>query len=78
MLKPVDTGNNRVLKIDLKNIPEGALYASVGSLNQFARVNLETEVVTSVLNTSLNAPHGLAFVPNADDENEGGDSGEDH
>jgi hypothetical protein len=64
-----DTGNNRVLKIEAENIEFGSLYACVGSLNQFAKVNLETGVVTSVVN-SLNAPHGLVFVPEGDDENE--------
>jgi hypothetical protein len=72
-----DTGNNRVLKIELEDIPDGALYASVGSLNQFDRLDLKTGVVTSMLNTSLNAPHGLAFVPKDDDEKEGGGSGGD-
>jgi hypothetical protein len=64
-----DTGNNRVLKIDVEGIAFGTLYACVGSINQFAKVNLETGVVTSVVNT-LKAPHGLAFVPKSDDENE--------
>jgi hypothetical protein len=65
-----DTGNNRVLKIEIDNIAIGTLYACVGSLNQFGRVNLTTGVVTSVVN-NLNAPHGLAFVPNNNGENEG-------
>ena len=68
-----DTGNNRVLKIQVEGIAFGTLYACVGSLNQFVKVNLETGIVTSVLNTALNAPHGLAFVPKSDDENEQGD-----
>jgi hypothetical protein len=67
-----DTGNNRVLKIEAQDIAVGTLYACVGSLNEFGKVNLETGVVTSVVN-SLKAPHGLAFVPKSDDENEGED-----
>ena len=68
-----DTGNNRVLKIEVDDIAEGALYACVGSLNQFVRVNIPTGVVTAVI-SNLKAPHGLAFVPkrgeNEDDQGE--------
>jgi hypothetical protein len=69
-----DTGNNRVLKIELEDIARGSLYACVGSLNQFVRVNIPTGIVTPVI-SNLNAPHGLVFVPN-NDENEGDDQGE--
>jgi hypothetical protein len=73
-----DTNNNRVLKIEADSIAPGSLYACVGSLNEFVRVNIETGVVTSVVN-NLNAPHGLVFIPKSDDENEGGDNqGENH
>jgi hypothetical protein len=68
-----DTGNNRVLKFDVTNIPEGSLFACVGSLNQFVKVNLETGVVTALI-SNLNAPHGLVFIP----KNDGNDQGEDH
>jgi hypothetical protein len=71
-----DTGNNRVLKIEVEDIAEGALYACVGSLNQFVRVNIPTGIVTTVI-SNLNAPHGLAFVPKGG-ENEGDDQGGDH
>jgi hypothetical protein len=67
-----DTGNNRVLKIEVEGIASGTLYACVGSLNELGKVNLETGVVTSVVN-SLKAPHGLVFVPKSDEENEGED-----
>jgi hypothetical protein len=70
-----DTGNNRVLKIEVEDIAEGSLYACVGSLNQFVTVNLPTGVVRPFVST-LNAPHGLAFVP-ANDDNNGDDQGED-
>jgi hypothetical protein len=62
-----DTGNNRVLKIDVEDLPKGSLYASVGSLHEFASVDLKTGTVTAVL-PGLNGPHGILFLPN-DDEN---------
>jgi hypothetical protein len=70
-----DTGNNRVLKIEVEDIPPGSLYACVGSLNQFVKVNIPTGVVTPVVN-NLSAPHGLAFVPSKG-ENAGDDQGGD-
>jgi len=70
-----DTGNNRVLKIEVEDIAAGSLYACVGSVNQFVRVDLHTGVITPVL-TTLSAPHGLAFVPSRD-ENSGDDEGSD-
>jgi molybdopterin-binding protein len=70
-----DTGNNRVLKIEVEDIAPGSLYACVGSVNQFVRVDLHTGVITSVV-TTLSAPHGLAFVPNRD-ENAGDNEGSD-
>jgi hypothetical protein len=68
-----DTGNNRVLKIKLEDITEGSLYACVGSLNQFVRVDIPTGIVTPVI-SNLNAPHGLAFVGD-NIENQGDDQG---
>ena len=59
----------------MDDIAEGALYVCVGSLNQFVRVNIPTGIVTPVI-SNLNAPHGLAFVPN-NTENEGDDQGGD-
>jgi hypothetical protein len=70
-----DTGNNRVLKIEVEDIAPGALYACVGSINQLVRVNIPTGVVTPVVST-LSAPHGLAFVTNKGengDDDQGGD-----
>jgi hypothetical protein len=72
-----DTNNNRVLKIEAENIAVGSLYACVGSLNQLVKVNMETGVVTSVVN-NLQAPHGLVFIPNGNGENGGEDPGGDH
>jgi len=66
-----DTGNNRVLKIEIEDNAPGTLYACVGSLNQFAKVSLTTGIVTPVL-SNLNAPHGLVFMPN-EQQNEGDD-----
>jgi hypothetical protein len=66
-----DTGNNRVLKIEIENNAPGTLYACVGSLNQFATVSLTTGIVTPVV-SNLNAPHGLVFMPN-EQQNEGDD-----
>lgn len=63
-----DTGNNRILKIDVDHVRVGSLFASVGSLNQLTVVDLHTGV-TSPFVSNLNAPHGLEFVPR-DDENE--------
>jgi hypothetical protein len=68
-----DTGNNRVLKIEVEDIGLGSLYACVGSVNQFVKVDLHTGVITPIL-TNLSAPHGLAFVPSRD-ENSGDDNG---
>jgi hypothetical protein len=69
-----DTGNNRVLKIEAQDLAVGTLYACVGSLNEFGKVNLETGVVSPVV-SSLKAPHGLAFVSKSDEENGGEDHG---
>ena len=65
-----DTGNNLVVKIKAEGLAVGSLYACVGSLNPFVKVNIETGVVTPVVNSSLSAPHGLVFVPKSDDGND--------
>ena len=65
-----DTNNNRVLKIEAEDLPIGSLYASVGSLNEFTSVDLKTGKVTAVL-SGLNGPHGILFLPGAEDENSG-------
>jgi DNA-binding beta-propeller fold protein YncE len=62
-----DTGNNRVLRIDAEDLPKGSLYASVGSLKELASVDLKTGKLTAFL-PGLNGPHGIVFVPNADDD----------
>jgi hypothetical protein len=56
-----DTNNNRILAIQATEIPYGSLYASIGSLNEFASVDLSTGIVTPVV-SNLNAPHGVLFI----------------
>jgi hypothetical protein len=57
-----DTGNNRVLKVDVSDLDLLSLYASVGSMNVVGNVDLKTGVVTPFL-TNVKSPHGLLFVP---------------
>jgi hypothetical protein len=57
-----DTTNNRVLKIDVDDIDIGSLFASVGSLNELAVVDIHTGITTPLV-SNLNGPHGLEFVP---------------
>ena len=61
-----DTNNNRILKIEVDYVPVGSLFASVGSLNELAVVDIQTGL-TKPLVSNLNGPHGLKFVPNTDD-----------
>ena len=68
-----DTGNNRILKIDVDKVPIGSLFASVGSLNQLTVVDVHTGLATPLV-SNLNGPHGLEFVPNTDDDGEGDDN----
>jgi hypothetical protein len=70
-----DTGNNRILVVQADDLPIGSLYACVGSLNEFAKVDLKTGRVTALVN-NLNAPHGLVFVPQRNDD-DNGDEGRD-
>jgi hypothetical protein len=58
-----DTGNNRILKVDVTGLTPMSLYASVGSQNAVSSVELSTGTATPFI-TNLNAPHGLAFAPN--------------
>ena len=64
-----DTGNNRILKIDVDHVPVGTLFASIGSLKELAVVDINTGLTTPFV-SNLNGPHGLEFVPEDDDENE--------
>jgi hypothetical protein len=62
-----DTGNNRILKVDVTGLTPMSLYASVGSQNAVSSIDLPTGLatpfITAASGTNLNAPHGLAFVP---------------
>ena len=60
-----DTKNNRILKVTADDLPDGSLYACVGSLNALVSVDIKTGIVTPIV-SSLNGPHGLEFLP---DEN---------
>jgi hypothetical protein len=64
-----DTGNNRILKIDVDHLRVGSLFASVGSLNQLTVIDRHTGI-TSPFVSNLSSPHGLEFVPHDDDENQ--------
>ncbi len=68
-----DTNNNQVLKIEAHDLPLGSLYAAVGSLNYFAKIDQKTGRVVPLL-TSVNGPHGLVFVP----QNNGNEGGNDN
>jgi hypothetical protein len=57
-----DTGNNRVLAIEADDLEPGDLFASVGSVNELALVDLSSGNLTSFVG-NLNGPHGLVFVP---------------
>lgn len=65
-----DTGNDRILKVKVDEIPVGSLFAAVGgTLQEFGVVNRHTGKVYPVV-SNLNAPHGVAFVPNTDEDDE--------
>jgi hypothetical protein len=64
-----DTGNNRVLTIQSEDLKPGTLYACIGSLKEFAKVDLETGFVTAIV-PNLNGPHGLVFVPSDNDNSQ--------
>jgi hypothetical protein len=66
-----DTGNNRILKIEVDHVPVGTLFASIGSLNELAVVDIHTGV-TSPFVSHLNGPHGLEFVSHTDDDDDNG------
>jgi hypothetical protein len=62
-----DTGNNRILKIEVDHVPVGTLFVSIGSLNELAVIDIHTGL-TSPFVSNLNGPHGLEFVSNSDDD----------
>jgi DNA-binding beta-propeller fold protein YncE len=57
-----DTGNNQILAIHVTGLIPGSLFASVGSLNEFAMVDVGTGKLTPLV-TAMNAPHGATFLP---------------
>jgi hypothetical protein len=65
-----DTNNNRVLAIDVTELSVGSLFASVGSLNELASVDLRTGNVSAFV-PNLNGPHGLVFVPSTKENGQG-------
>jgi hypothetical protein len=58
-----------VLTIQAEDLPRGSLYACVGSLNEVAKVDTKTGLVTALVN-NLKAPHGLVFVHEREDDQE--------
>jgi hypothetical protein len=64
-----DTGNNRVLKIEVDNVPVGSLFCSISSLNYLGLVDIHTGVATPFV-SNLNGPHGLELVSGDDDDND--------
>ena len=64
-----DTGNNRVLKIEVDHIPVGSLFCSISSLNYLGLVDIHTGVATPFV-SNLNGPHGLELVSGDDDDND--------
>ena len=62
-----DTGNNRILKIEVDRVPVGALFACIGSLKELAVVDLHTGKARRFVG-NLNGPHGLEFVSKAEDD----------
>ena len=62
-----DTNNNRVLKIEVDHVPVGTLFASIGSLNELAIVDIHTGKLTSFVG-NLHGPHGLEFVSKVEDD----------
>ena len=64
-----DTGNNRVLKIEVDHVPVGSLFCSISSLNYLGLVDIHTGVATPFV-SNLNGPHGLELVSGDDDDND--------
>jgi hypothetical protein len=64
-----DTGNNRVLAIKADDLEFGSLFASVGSLKALVSVNLKSGAVSPFIG-NLNGPHGLAFLPQRESDEE--------
>jgi hypothetical protein len=64
-----DTGNNRVLKIEVDQVPVGSLFCSISSLNYLALVDIHTGVAKPFV-SNLNGPHGLGLVSGDDDNDD--------
>ena len=62
-----DTGNNRVLKIEVDHVPVGSLFCSISSLNYLGLVDIHSGVATPFV-SNLNGPHGLELVARDDDD----------
>lgn len=60
-----DTGNNRVLKIEVDDVPVGSLFCSISTLNYLGLIDIHTGVATPFV-TNLNGPHGLELVRGSD------------
>ena len=63
-----DTGNNRVLKIEVDKVPVGSLFCSISSLNYLGLVDFQTGVATPFV-SNLNGPHGLELVTRGNGDN---------
>jgi hypothetical protein len=61
-----DTGNNRVLALDVSGLNLADPIVAIGSLNELATVDPTTGIATPLFDGGalgpLSAPHGLAFV----------------
>ena len=66
-----DTGNNRVLKIEVDHVPVGSLFCSITSLNYLGLVDIHTGVAQPFV-SNLNGPHGLGLARSDDDDDEDG------
>ena len=53
--------------MEVDHVPVGSLFASVGSLNELAVVDIHTGLTTPLL-SNLNGPRGLEFVSHIDDD----------
>jgi hypothetical protein len=64
-----DTGNNRVLKIEIDDVPVGSLFCSISSLNYLGLIDIHTGVAKPFV-SNLNAPHGIDLARRDDDDDD--------